>query len=156
MQLDKLFKRYVWDDTKTPYLTSVTRLTRTQANYEVYAYTLFLGIFFAVVAFTSTSSLSPHGQSMGVAFYAFSIVCAAIIFGFTKDYYAALYCAATPLAAGVYLLTFGFPPSLGWIDYAVILGFLALALRYSLRVVAIGRHYEHMPAGGDAPSDGDG
>ncbi len=39
MDLDweKLFKRYVWDDERTPYLTRVRNLSRVQAHYELSA-----------------------------------------------------------------------------------------------------------------------
>ena len=40
---ENLVKRYVWDDDRTPYLVPASRITRRQADYEIYAYTVFLG-----------------------------------------------------------------------------------------------------------------
>lgn len=146
---EKLFKRYVWDDVRTPYFTSVAKLTRVQADYEVYAYALFLGIFFAVVAVTATTDRLPSGPAINVAVYAFSVVCAAAIFGFTKHYYAALYCAAAPIGAALYLYLFGFHPNLGKIDHIVIFVVLLLWMRYSVRIVSIGKTYEALPESND-------
>ena len=44
MQLDweKLFKRYVADDVKTPYFVAVDRLTQKQARSELFVYTLLM------------------------------------------------------------------------------------------------------------------
>jgi hypothetical protein len=36
---EKLFKRYIWDDDRTPYLVPASRMTRKQADYEIFAYT---------------------------------------------------------------------------------------------------------------------
>ncbi len=61
MDWESLFKRYVWDDNKTPYLVPVAKLNRRQANSEIMIYTLFLGVLFGVVAVTSLSSSAPQG-----------------------------------------------------------------------------------------------
>ena len=141
MDWDKFFKKYLWDEEKTPYLTAVERLTRRQADYEVHFYAILLGVLFAVVAVAASTSRLPQGPSPGVAWYAFSVVCAAVIFAFSKHYWAALYCAATPIAALAYVYLYGFHPKLGQFDHVVIVVVVLLWLRYSWRVVAIGRHY---------------
>ncbi len=86
MQLDwgNLFKRYVGDDTKTPYLVGVERLTRVQANYELFVYTLFLTVLFGVIGVASLSPNLPHGHSISVSVYAFIVASAAVVFGFTE------------------------------------------------------------------------
>ena len=144
---EKLFKRYVWDDQKTPYFTSAGDLTRSQADNEIHVYSIFLGILFAVVAVASTIDASPYGRSVGVAFYGFSVVCAAVVLAFAKHHMAALYCAATPVAALAFLLLEGFSPKLGAVDHVVILAVLLILLRYSFRVVAIVRRYPDMAPG---------
>ncbi|MCB1739661.1 MAG: hypothetical protein KDK91_04775 [Gammaproteobacteria bacterium] len=144
MSLDKYFKRYVYDEEKTPYATPVRRLSRRQADYEVYAYTLFIGILFAAVALVAVTGKLPQGKLMGVGLYAFSVVCAALIFGFLKHHLAALYCALTPISAVLYYLTWGFPPNLGGLDQALIMIFVLLWARYSWRVLQLGRFYPHM------------
>jgi hypothetical protein len=37
MNLEKYFKKYLWDDERTPYLVPVARMTRRQADYELHA-----------------------------------------------------------------------------------------------------------------------
>ena len=75
MDLDweKLVRRYVWHDERTPYFTRVANLTRRQAHYELFAYTLFMGVLAGVLAVVSPSS--------GVSLYAFSVCCAALLLG---------------------------------------------------------------------------
>ena len=144
---EKLFKRYVWDDEKTPYLTSAGDLTRSQADNELHVYSVFLGILFGVVAVASAIGTSSYGRSMEVAFYGFSVVCAAVVLAFTKHYLAAIYCAATPAAALAFLFFHGFSPTLVPLDHIVILAVLLLMLRYSFRVMAIVRRYPELPPG---------
>jgi hypothetical protein len=145
MDWEKHFKKYVWDDDKTPYFTPVLELDRRQASNEIYVYALFIGTLFSVVALLANTGGLPHGRSFGVALYAFSVVCAAIVLGFTKHPVPAWYCGLSPLAALIYFFYFGFHPNSGAVDHVVILMLTGLWLRYSWRVVAIGRHFEDMP-----------
>lgn len=145
MDWEKHFKKYVWDDDKTPYFTPVLKLNRRQASNEVYVYTLFIGTLFCAIALLANTGALPHGRSFAVALYAFSVVCAAIVFGFTKHPVSAWYCGLAPVAALVYLYQFGFHQNSGVIDHIVILVLIGLWLRYSWRVIAIGKHFEDMP-----------
>ena len=142
---DKHFKKYVWDDDKTPYFTPVLELDRRQASNEIYVYAVFLGTLFCVIAVLANAGALHHGRSFGVSLYAFSVVCAAIVFGFTKHPAPAWYCGLAPVAALAYFFYFGFHPNSSAIDNVVILLVIALWLRYSWRVIAIGRHFEDMP-----------
>ena len=144
---EKLFKRYVWDDEKTPYFTSPADLTRSQADNELYVYSLFLGILFGIVAVASTVGASPYGRSLPMAFYGFSVVCAVVVLAFAKHHLAAAWCAATPAVALAFVLIEGFGPTLVPLDHIVILVALLLMLRYSFRVMAIVRRYPEMPPG---------
>jgi hypothetical protein len=119
MDWEKQFKKYVWDDDKTPYFTPVSRLNRRQAS------------------------------------NAFSMVCAAIVLGFTKHLLAAWYCGLAPVAALVYFYVFGFHPSSGAIDHVVILVIVALWLRYSWRVIGIGKYFDVMPEADDGKQSDD-
>jgi hypothetical protein len=145
MDWENLFKKYVWDESRTPYLTPVADLTKSQANYELFAFSLFLGTLFTVVAIASLTNASQIGPAQGVSIYAFTIVCGAILLGATRDYLAALYCATAPVGAVLYFYAFGFHPNLGAVDHVVILVVIVIWLRYSLRVVSIGRRYPDMP-----------
>lgn len=149
MDWESLFKRYVWDDRTTPYLITVAKLNRQQANNEILAYTLFLGILFGVVAITSVSEASPHGRSPLMALYGFSVVCAAILFQYTKALPAALYLAATPLAGLLYLFVFGLDGEREPIDTAIVAGVVLLLLLYSLRVINLARAYPMLPESTD-------
>jgi hypothetical protein len=145
INFEKYFKRYIWDDERTPYFVPVARMTRRQADYELHAYAVFVGLLFAMVMGGALLSLDPQIRSDAVAVYGFSVVCATIIFGFTKAVQAAWYCAVAPLIALLYFFLYGFHPNLSTIDHVVLIGFGLIWLRYSLRVVAIARAYATMP-----------
>ena len=145
MDWEKNFKKYVWDDDKTPYFTPVAKLDRSQAGNEITIYALFIGTLFCVIAVLANTGALPHGRSFAVALYAFTMVCAAIVFGFTKHYFTAWYCGLAPVAALAYFYLFGFHPNSGPVDHVVILVIVGLWLRYSWRVITIGKHYEDMP-----------
>lgn len=147
MSWDKYIKRYVWDDEKTPYFVAVPRLTRSQADYEIFSYTLFLGVLFALISFLSLTENAPHGRSPGVALYAITVCGSAILFGATKHLYAAYYFTLAPLATLAYFVFIGFPPNLAAIDKLVLVIVALVLLRYSLRVVAIAKRYHDMPEG---------
>ena len=58
---EKLIKRYIWDDDRTPYLVPASRMTRKQADHEIFAYTIFLGILLAIVCLAALPI--PAGRS---------------------------------------------------------------------------------------------
>ena len=147
--LDKFLKRYVWDDEKTPYFTPSSRLYRTQAHYEALAYSVFIGILFTAVALTAMTGAAGQERETGPVIFGFTMICAAVIFGFTKNYFAALWLSSAPIAAIAYFVLYGFKPKWATIDQIVILGFVAVWILYSIRIVSIGRRYEEMP---EAPS----
>jgi hypothetical protein len=147
--LEKYFKKYVWDDERTPYLVPVARMTRRQADYELFAYAVFVGVLFGMVTGAALLSQDPQIRSEAVAAYGVTILCATLIFGFTKAVQAAWYCAVAPLVALVYFFLYGFHPNLSTIDHAVLIIFGLVWLRYSLRVVAIARAYPDLPEASD-------
>lgn len=146
MQLDwvGLFKRYVGDDIKTPYFVAVGRLTREQARYELFVYTLFLGVLFGVIGVVSLSPSLPHGNALGVPLYAFLVAGAAILFGFTKHPAAAAVCASAPIGALIYFTLFGFHPNAAAGDKFLQVIIALLWMRYSWRVLQIARAYPTM------------
>lgn len=146
---ENLFKRYVWDDRTTPYLVPVSRLNRQQADYEILAYSIFLGVLFGVVSITALSSSGPHGHSPNMALYAFTVTCTTVLFGYTKSYPAALYLSTAPLAGIAYLVFYGFGPDRHLIDTLLIGGVLVLLLWYSVRIIRVARIYPTLPEGGD-------
>ena len=149
MQLDwdKLFKRYVADDVKTPYFVRVERLTQKQARSELFVYTLFMSVLFAVIGVASISTELPHKGALGVPLYALAVVCAAITFGMTRHPWAAAFCATAPVAALMYFVLFGFHPNLGNGDKTLLIVIVLLWLRYSWRILAIVKAQPDMPPG---------
>lgn len=146
MQLDwgNLFKRYVGDDIKTPYLVAVERLTRVQANYELFVYTLFLTVLFGVIGVASLSPNLPHGEAIGVPVYAFVVAGAAVVFGFTKAPAAAAICGSAPVGALIYFSVYGFHPNAATGDKVLQVIIVMLWLRYSWRIVRIAQFYPAM------------
>lgn len=149
MDWHRFLKRYVWDDDKTPYFTAVRKLTKRQADYELFAYVCFIGVLFTVIGLIFCSSKSPLGQSYGAAFYCFSVALSAVMVYATKDLSTAVYCAIAPVAMAAFVLLTGGHPNLYAIDILVILASIALLCWYSIRVVNIVRAYGAMPAARD-------
>ena len=139
---EKLFKRYVWHDERTPYLTRVANLTRTQAQYEIFGYALLMGVLSGVLSLVTLSPTLPHGGAAIVPLYAFTVCCAAVILGFTRHPWAALWCAFAPLAALAYFGTWGFHPNLEYGDKALLVGVAAGGALYSGRVVLVARAWQ--------------
>src|SRR5262245_35508944 len=139
MDLDweKLVKRYVWHDERTPYFTRVARLTRRQAHYELLAYALFMGVLSAVIAIAAPSNW--------VSLYAFSVCCAALLLGMTRHPWAAIWCACAPLAALAYFAVYGFDPGLETPEKTVVIAAALAGLAYSRRVVAVARAWPQLP-----------
>jgi hypothetical protein len=144
MNWEKLFLKYVWNEQTMPYLVPVEKLNRRQGNSEILIYTLFLGVFFGAAALLSLRG-GPDGRSLGIAFYGFSVVCAAALFVIMKNYPAALYLSATPAVALVYLYAYGLGSEREAVDTVIVTVILILLLRYSLRIVAIARAYPEFP-----------
>ena len=138
---EKLVKRYVWHDERTPYFTRVANLTSTQARYELFAYALLMGVLFGVLALLTLSERLPHGGAAIVPLYAFSVLCAAVLVGATRSRAAAAYCAAAPLALLGYFVLWGFPPGLGALDHALLVLAAIAWFAYSLRVLAVLRAF---------------
>jgi hypothetical protein len=149
MDLDweKLFKRYVWHDDKTPYLTPSAKLTRLQAHYELLGYSLFVGVLFGILSLATLSAKLPHGGAALVPIYCFTVCCAAVLLGFTRHPWAAIWCGGAPLAALGYLAVWGFHPNLETLDKVVLVAVLVGWLVYARRVIAVARAW-HGPGAG--------
>jgi hypothetical protein len=126
---------------------AVGRLTRVQANYELFAYTLFLTVLFGVVGVASLSPNLPHGNSIGVPVYAFTVAAAAFVFGISKHPAAAAVCASAPVGALIYFALFGFHPNAGTGDKVLQVIICMAWLRYGWRVLRIAGAYPTLPEG---------
>jgi hypothetical protein len=138
MDLDweKLVKRYVWNDERTPYFTRVARLTRRQAHYELFAYALFTGLLSAGIAVATP----PHRSSP----YAVTVCCAALFLGMTRHPWAAIWCACAPLAALGGVALEGFPPGLDAAGQGLLVLAALAGLAYSRRLVAVSRAWPRL------------
>ena len=124
---ERLVKRYVWNDERTPYFTRVANLSRRQAHYELFGYALLVGVLGAVLSVASLSAELPHADAEGVSLYAFSVCCAAVLLGATRHPWAALWCAGAPLALLAYFAVLGFHPALESADKVLLVAIVVLA-----------------------------
>ena len=134
---EKMVKRYVWNDERTPYFTRVANLSRRQAHYELFGYALFVGVLSGVLAVATLSSGQPHGDNAWISLHAFTVCCAAVLLGATRHHWAALWCASAPLAGLGYFAFYGFHPGLDDADKILLVAATFLLLLYSPRVVAV-------------------
>lgn len=150
MQLDweGMFKRYVADDAKTPYMIRPDRLTRGQARHELFVYVLFMCVIFGVLSLATLSPALPHGAAIGVPAYCLSVLVAAVALGIGKHPAVAAWCAAAPVAMLLYFVVWGFLPSHGPGEKTVIVALVLVWLRYGWRVLAIARAWPDL---GDGP-----
>ena len=148
MKIYAYFRKYVWNDDKTPYLTQVGRLTRTQARSELFVFSVLLAAFFFVAGFVA---LLGDGFGVLVAVYAFAVCCAALALAATQHPLAALACATAPPGALAFLAIHGFSPRLHLVDKLLIGAILLALMAYTVRVVRIARAYPYLsdnpPAG---------
>ena len=139
--MDKFFRKYLWDDERTPYRVPVARLTRRQADYELLFYATLTGVLFALVSIAALSNRLPHGDSAGVSLFAFTQVCAALLLGMTRNSWAAMYCAAAPIGMLLYFALYGFHASLGTLDKVLLVAAAILWALYGGRLVKVARVY---------------
>jgi len=141
---EKLVKRYVWHDERTPYFTRVAHLTRRQAHFELFGYAVLVGALFGALSVVSLSSELPHGDAAVVSIYALTVCCAAVLLGATRHPWAAVWCAGAPFAALAYFAVYGFHPNLGTGEKVFLVAAMLLWLLYGRRVVAVARALPEM------------
>jgi hypothetical protein len=147
VQLDweRLVRRYVYDEAKTPYFVAVARLNRAQARSELFVYVLLVCAALGTFGVAALSPALPHGDAPGVAVYAFAAAGATLAFGLTKSVPAAAFGATAPVGGLVYFALYGFPLGLGPGDRLVMIGAMLLWLAYGWRILRIARAYPDMP-----------
>ena len=144
-KLQNFLRRYVWDDETTPYFTAVSKLSRSQADSELFFFAIMASVLFGVGTFTSITGQAPYGVSNEAAIYCFTIVSAAVLVGTVKNVYAAMFTATAPIIVIVSLFLFGFPEKMALIDELLLLFVDLVALRYMWRVYTICRVYRLLP-----------
>jgi hypothetical protein len=144
-KLSNFLKRYVWDEETTPYLTAVSKLSRSQADSELFFFAIMASVLFGVGTFTSITGQAPYGVSNEAAIYCFTVVSATVLVGTVKNVYAAIYSGTAPVLVIGALLFFGFPEKMALIDELLLLFIDLVALRYMWRVYTICRVYRILP-----------
>ena len=146
-----MFRRYVYDEARTPHFVAVQKLTRTQAHYEVLFYAVLAVPVAVLCGIAALSGRLPHGDVPLVAFYAFAVAWAAALFAWNKNQIAGAFAATFPIAMLVYFVVFGYPSALAGNDRYLITIVIALLALYNWRLVRIGAAYPGMIDPPDGP-----
>ena len=149
MDLQDFVKKYVWDDEKTPYFRSVKRLTRKQANNELFVYACFLIIIFLAGELVALSRWTKGGETTAIfiAIYSSAVIAGALSMWRGKARWGAWICLTAPIAAFMNFYFDGLQAGLETIDKYFLIILSLLWLRYSVRTLSIVRHYVNMPQG---------
>jgi ribose/xylose/arabinose/galactoside ABC-type transport system permease subunit len=144
---EKYVKKYVWDEDRTPFLISIDRLNRGQADKEIFIFVVFLGIPFALIALAATAQIVKAGiwLYLGLVIYAATILAAVVVLNANKNWLAALYCITAPLVILLFFVANGFSPNQGLVDHTIILILLVSWMRYTVRVVQMAKAYANLP-----------
>lgn len=146
---EKWTKKYVWDENKTPFFISVDKLTKLQAKKEIFLYLVFVATPFALIAYLSLAAIAREESVVYllVLAYSVSILISLVYVNAIKHQYAAFYSATAPLAILLHLVVEGFPSKLHEIEQAMLLIFLLLWLRYTMRIIRITKRFPEMREG---------
>jgi hypothetical protein len=145
MDLFGYFRKYVWNEEKTPYLTPVGRLTQTQARNELFTYSVLMAAFFLVVGMAALLGATFVAGSLTVTLYSFTLCSAAVALAATRHRVAALICATAPPAVLLYLVINGFSPQFHAVDKVLISAVLMALWIYTFRVIRIAWAYPDLP-----------
>ncbi|MBU2532089.1 MAG: hypothetical protein KKB37_05085 [Alphaproteobacteria bacterium] len=148
---ERMFKRYVIDDARTPHFIRVSKLTRTQAHYEVLFYALLVVPVCVMSGVAALSGKLPHGDLPAVPIYLFAAAWATIVFAWNKNQIAGAFSATIPLAMLLYFAMFGFPVKMWRGDSIVVVGILVAWAAYNWRIVMIAAAYPGMVDRADGP-----
>lgn len=148
---ERMFKRYVIDDARTPQFIRVSKLSRTQAHYEILFYALLIVPVCAMSGVAAMSGKLPHGEAPAVAIYALSAAWAAIVFAWNKNQIAGTFSATVPLAMLLYFAIFGFPLKMSRPDSIIVTAIVIAWAAYNWRIVMIAAAYPGMIDRPDGP-----
>ncbi len=148
---ERMFKRYVFDEARTPHFVRVNKLTRTQAHYEILFYTLLVVPVSLLLGIISLSGKLPHGDLPLVAFYALAVAWATGVFAWTKNQIAGTFSATLPIALLIYFATFGFPVNMTTGDRTICALVVVAWAAYNWRMVRIAAAFPDMIDPPDGP-----
>ena len=85
---EKYVKKYVWDDERTPYLISVDKLKRRQADKELFVFVVFLAVPFTLILLAAIAQMvkARNYEYVFVATFAISILAAVVVLHATKSW----------------------------------------------------------------------
>jgi hypothetical protein len=134
-------RRYVWDETKTPYFTATHKLTREQADSELLIWSGFVAVFGCVLAMALLSGKLPGGPAPVAGAWATVVVCAAIIMGVTKLPAAAAICTSGPALLAIKTVGAGVRQGQSQAETIVMCVLFLLFFAYALRAMRICQRY---------------
>lgn len=146
---EKFTKKYVWDTDKTPFFVPVEKLTRLQARKEIFLYVMFVGTPFALLGVVSVAGITRQ-ESIAyllALLYSVSVLAALYYIQTTRHQVAAFYSGTAPLAIFLHFLVNGFPPRIHAVEQGLLLVFLLLWLRYTMRIIRVTKRYPEMREG---------
>ncbi len=146
MDWHNYLKRYVWNDDKTPYLVAVDKLTRQQANSEIFLYTLCLAVPGGLIAAAAIADIVQNGNMVAAwpGLYACTVCIAALLLGARKSMWSAFYSLSVPVVMLAYLYFRDIQAGNVRFDHYVLIVVMLLWIRYTVRVVAITKAYPGM------------
>ncbi len=148
---EKMFKRYVFDEARTPQFVAVSKLSRTQAHYEILFYTILVVPICLMSGVLSLSGKLPHGNVPMIAMYAFVAAWATIVFAWNKNQIAGTFSATVPVALLIYFVSFGFPEKMSRGDSLLVIAVVLAWVAYNWRIVRIAAGYPEMIDRPDSP-----
>ena len=148
---ERMFKRYVFDEARTPHLVRVSKLSRTQAHYEILFYALLVVPVCIMLGIASLSGKLPHGNLPVVALYALAAAWATIVFAWNKNQLAGAFSATVPLAMLLYFAVFGFPEKMSGPDSIIVTAVVIAWAAYNWRIVMIAGAYPDLIDRPDGP-----
>lgn len=148
---ERMFKRYVIDDARTPHFIRVSKLSRTQAHYEILFYALLVVPVCVMTGVASLSGKLPHGDAPGVALYVLAAAWATIVFAWNKNQIAGAFSATVPIALLVYFIVFGFPATMSRGDSIVVVAIVVAWAAYNWRIVLIASAFPSLIDRPDGP-----
>lgn len=148
---ERMFKRYVIDDARTPHFVRVAKLSRTQAHYEILFYAMLVVPVCIMLGVASMSGKLPHGDAPMVALYVLAAAWATIVFAWNKNQIAGAFSATIPIALLVYFVIFGFPLKMSRPDSMIVTAVVVAWAIYNWRIVRIAAAFPEMINRPDGP-----
>lgn len=148
---ERMFKRYVIDDARTPHFVRVSKLSRTQAHYEILFYALLVVPVCVMLGVASLSGKLPHGDVPAVSIYVLVAAWATVVFAWSKNQIAGSFSATVPLALLLYFVMFGFPDKMSRPDSVIVTVVVVAWVIYNWRVIKIASAYPDMIDRPDGP-----